>query len=635
MADLLAVLMSAGLEPLDAQAIVTAHETGKTFLSDLVQDARRGWWTHAAIPTAYQRLLDAKGEGERVAPVKMWTASLDALADADLLTTPLGRLSLARHVDAALPATWDAPLPVLDSTANVLKTYTILQDADEPPPEALALFAAYLGKMLDAAFVKGGEGSGNFSHAGRPGEVGGSAPDATPPYVIEPDRAILGEAAPNGYPVPGPDRTKLAQVEEYLKSRMNESAFVLDAKGNLVLLLQQGNKDSVHFTPEQMSLFANNILTHNHNDNSSFSAEDITIGLEKGLSEIRAVGRKSTYVMRFPPSVPKADIEAEALRKAWPTIRDAALEKGMSHITSGEWDVYQANREVGHMMVQDWMKQTGTAMGITYERQSSTAPPPPAHGFLHNMAAALGFTDKALPIQGNYVTKGDDPLTRRGDKGGLEVGFFDALPDLAFLKGGEGSGNFDHEGRPGLVGGSETNGKPTPSRGERKTLGQAEALLRRYEYEDGYLFAPDGERIIFSVSGSEDGIDFTDEQAAQFKDNILTHNHPGGRSFSLLDVSTSISYGLAEVRAVGADYTYSMRFPPALRGDTVESTMLLARFPAIAKAVLDEGQVKLDSGEWTIKQANAEVDHLKWMRWMSKHGDALGVTYERTPYANS
>lgn len=43
-----------------------------------------------------------------------------------------------------------------------------------------------IGGPFDAEFLKGGSGSGNFNHAGRPGEVGGSSSGGSAPAIVPP-----------------------------------------------------------------------------------------------------------------------------------------------------------------------------------------------------------------------------------------------------------------------------------------------------------------------------------------------------------------------------------------------------------------------------------------------------------------
>lgn len=62
------------------------------------------------------------------------------------------------------------------------------------------------------------------------------------------------------------------------------------------------------------------------------------------------------------------------------------------------------------------------------------------------------------------------------------------------IKGGPGSGNFDHSGRPGHVGGSASSGNAPAKKSPAKKRGKATAENRTY-YEDGRMVPRKGERV--------------------------------------------------------------------------------------------------------------------------------------------
>ena len=67
---------------------------------------------------------------------------------------------------------------------------------------------------LIGAIIKGGDGSGNFGHAGRPGEVGGSAPSDSP-AIHTGDAPTVGETRLVGYHFSREDRTVIGLKREY------------------------------------------------------------------------------------------------------------------------------------------------------------------------------------------------------------------------------------------------------------------------------------------------------------------------------------------------------------------------------------------------------------------------------------
>ena len=144
MADLLHVLVAAGLAPLDAQAVVHLVDGGHAWNltpDAVLQDARRGWWTNTALPPDFQRLLDAPAVGVEL------KADLDPAAFADLATvgpllSPWGYAAVARCVDPLLPPDW--PDPSFADLGTIVKAYTQL----EREPDAAAA-VALLGAFLD------------------------------------------------------------------------------------------------------------------------------------------------------------------------------------------------------------------------------------------------------------------------------------------------------------------------------------------------------------------------------------------------------------------------------------------------------------------------------------------------------
>lgn len=176
--DLLHTLLDAGLDPLDAQQIVNAVERDEALPGQadlLLQDARRAWWSAEHVPNDYKRLLDASlTEQPSVVPPdeallkKSLGDQLQRFAEAGLLMTSLARLSVRRCLDLAeVPS----PLPDLSDMHALLKAHTVYQGAEQRLPATL------LGLYVDAALteaMKGGPGSGNHGHRGRPGERGGS-----------------------------------------------------------------------------------------------------------------------------------------------------------------------------------------------------------------------------------------------------------------------------------------------------------------------------------------------------------------------------------------------------------------------------------------------------------------------------
>ncbi len=89
------------------------------------------------------------------------------------------------------------------------------------------------------------------------------------------------------------------------------------------------------------------------------------------------------------------------------------------------------------------------------------------------------------------------------------------------------------------------------------SIGSVEERIRTQPFESAALYI-DGRQSFFK-DGTASRVYFTREEAEAMKGGVLTHNHPGGRSFSDLDILILNYRGLAEIRAVSSSYTYILK----------------------------------------------------------------------------
>lgn len=109
----------------------------------------------------------------------------------------------------------------------------------------------------------------------------------------------------------------VSSAEASIRDNEKENSFIFDSEGNLVYksadvgttefssnkkvnelqkrieALQRGR--TVSIPPQHV---ANNIVTHNHPNNDSFSSGDLIAALNNNASEIRAVGRTYTFSLK-------------------------------------------------------------------------------------------------------------------------------------------------------------------------------------------------------------------------------------------------------------------------------------------------------------------------------------------------
>jgi hypothetical protein len=93
-----------------------------------------------------------------------------------------------------------------------------------------------------------------------------------------------------------PPEVTLESLEEKIRyEKKYEIAGVFDSQTGKNLLVKKGKAESVEFTSEEARLMKNNILTHNHPLDYSFSQSDLRTIVYSGAKEIRAVTSQHTY----------------------------------------------------------------------------------------------------------------------------------------------------------------------------------------------------------------------------------------------------------------------------------------------------------------------------------------------------
>jgi len=85
-------------------------------------------------------------------------------------------------------------------------------------------------------------------------------------------------------------------------------------------------------------------------------------------------------------------------------------------------------------------------------------------------------------------------------------------------------------------------------------------LLRNGTVE--HLIAYDqGGNEVLRVGGTADEVKIPRAAYGVLRNTVVTHNHPGGRSFSEDDIIAAVELDLFELRAVAREFTYRLRRP--------------------------------------------------------------------------
>lgn len=73
------------------------------------------------------------------------------------------------------------------------------------------------------------------------------------------------------------------------------------------------------------------------------------------------------------------------------------------------------------------------------------------------------------------------------------------------------------------------------------------------------IFDESGKQLFEKTSNQVDCVHFDQDEVEKMNGNILTHNHPGGTSFSAADISLMIINNLKEIRAVTLGGTFILK----------------------------------------------------------------------------
>ncbi len=94
------------------------------------------------------------------------------------------------------------------------------------------------------------------------------------------------------------------------------------------------------------------------------------------------------------------------------------------------------------------------------------------------------------------------------------------------------------------------------------SLALEEQRIAANSFETSTAINPRTGENILSIAGNSDTVEFTGSQIRSIRDSVLTHNHPGGLTFSVDDIAFSAFSDLAEMRVVTPErHVYRMLRP--------------------------------------------------------------------------
>lgn len=215
--------------------------------------------------------------------------------------------------------------------------------------------------------------------------------------------------------------------------------------------------------------------------------------------------------------------------------------------------------------------------------------------------------------------------------------------DVNAKDGGEGSGNFNHEGRPGKIGGSGGGGNSSEG-GEKsseehstektskisKKVYPNERNFKDSKIEKSVLYDDDGS-VLLEKTGSERQVRFSRQELEKFRGKVFTHSHPQDVTLSPADLMRMQEYEIKQVRAVTSKGVYVAGYTGKWKKQFKNDEELEQFERSIDKDAFNFATSKLDTKEWTLEQADSYYQHIA----VQKMSEELGFEYRFIPWEDA
>lgn len=239
----------------------------------------------------------------------------------------------------------------------------------------------------------------------------------------------------------------------------------------------------------------------------------------------------------------------------------------------------------------------------------------------------------------------DNPISDTAGQPAQQSGIMnpETAKDVNAKDGGKGSGNFNHEGRPGKVGGSGGGGgsseggeKSSKERSTEKTskiskkVYPNERSFKDSKIEKSVLYDDDGS-VLLEKTGSERQVRFSRQELEKFRGKVFTHSHPQDVTLSPADLMRMQEYEIKQVRAVTSKGVYVAGYTGKWKKQFKDDEELKQFERSIDKDAFNFAASKLDTKEWTLEQADSYYQHIA----VQKMSEELGFEYRFIPWEDA
>ena len=163
--------------------------------------------------------------------------------------------------------------------------------------------------------------------------------------------------------------------------------------------------------------------------------------------------------------------------------------------------------------------------------------------------------------------------------------------------------------------------RPTPVVKRKKRVPVETLAVRKFEKTirtrkvNEVLGAVDDKgKLALSKIGGKDYVTLTDSEVKIIKGKTVTHNHPSSQAFSPEDIRLSTIANVKEMRAVGDQYTYSMKPPRGGWNERFYREKVVPAHQTADTQVRNEFWIKIRNRELSPEDATMNHNHEVWKR---------------------
>ncbi|HEX6751387.1 MAG TPA: hypothetical protein VF092_29115 [Longimicrobium sp.] len=140
------------------------------------------------------------------------------------------------------------------------------------------------------------------------------------------------------------------------------------------------------------------------------------------------------------------------------------------------------------------------------------------------------------------------------------------------------------------------------------TLERIERQIRHLPVEHAFALDAGHNIVVHRTNDHRSRVAFTKSEIAAMAGAILTHNHPGGRSFSIRDLLLARDAGLSELRVVTSRNRYSLK-PPVEGWDTCGRDEFMAVVGRERALLLEQLRGEIARGRMTSSLLDSVFHH--------------------------